>query len=59
MYKKMPNKMPVCKKKQDEDLCMKKGQFIIPCIKKGFFCHISTRLLGSLIDKVDKKKVSL
>lgn len=53
------NKMFIYKKKQDEDLYVKKGQLISPCIKKSFFYYISVRLLGYLIDRIDKKRVSL
>ena len=51
--------MPVCKERLDEDPYVKEGQLISACVKKGFFCHISARLLGYLIDRGDEKRVSL
>lgn len=52
------NKISVYKKRLDQDLYVKKDQPISPCIKKSFFHYISARLLGYLIDKVDKKKIN-
>ncbi len=55
MYKRRPDEMLMCKERLDEDQCVKEDHLISPCVKEGFFCRISARLLGYLIDRVDKK----